>query len=163
MDHEAVLRAVADVARFDVFQLSEAWLAGDAARAMKIIAALEAEGEGLPHLLWQLGEDIRALASVLEATTSGTPLSIAVRNVRVWGKRQGALERAAQRVPARSIAPMLRSLANLDAVSKGIGDGNAWDDLRSLALVLAGKPDTARDVNAATRPFGGSTAEGRQL
>jgi DNA polymerase-3 subunit delta len=161
MDHEAVLRAVADVARFDVFQLSEAWLAGDAARAMKIIGALEAEGEGLPHLLWQLGEDIRALASVLEATASGTPLSVAVRNARVWGKRQGALERAAQRVPARSISPMLRSLANLDAVSKGIGDGNAWDDLRSLALVLAGKPATARDVNTATRPFGGA-AEGRR-
>ena len=31
--HDAVERAVADVARYDVFQLSEAWLAGDAARA----------------------------------------------------------------------------------------------------------------------------------
>lgn len=143
LEHEAVLRAVADVARFDVFQLSEAWLAGDAARVVKIIAALEAEGEGLPHLLWQLGEDIRALASVLEATASGTPLPTAVRNARVWGKRQGALERAARRVPARSIAPMLRALATLDAVSKGIGRGSAWDDLRTLALLLAGKPAIA--------------------
>jgi DNA polymerase III subunit delta len=140
LEHDAVLRAVTDVARFDVFQLSEAWLAGDGVRVVKIIAALEAEGEGIPFLLWQLGEDIRALASVLEATASGAPLATAVRNVRVWGKRQDALERAARRVPARSIAPMLRALATLDAVSKGIGRGNAWDDLRTLALALAGAP-----------------------
>ena len=140
LEHEAVVRAVADVARFDVFQLSEAWLAGDSTRVVKIIAALQAEGEGIPFLLWQLGEDMRALASVLDATASGTPLATAMRNVRVWGKRQSALERAARRVPAQSIAPMLRALATLDAVSKGIGRGNAWDDLRTLALALAGKP-----------------------
>jgi DNA polymerase-3 subunit delta len=32
LDHAAVEAAVADVARFDVFELSEAWLAGDASR-----------------------------------------------------------------------------------------------------------------------------------
>ena len=85
LDHEAVLHAVADVARFDVYQLSEAWLSGDATRVVKIIAALKAEGEGVPFLLWQLGEDIRAVASVLEATAAGMPLATAVRNVRVWG------------------------------------------------------------------------------
>ncbi len=99
---EAVERAVTDVARYDVFQLSEAWLAGDAARALRIVAALEAEGEGIQLLLWQLGEDIHALASVLEASAAGTPVSAAVRNARVWGKRQAAMERAARRVAARS-------------------------------------------------------------
>ena len=65
--HEAVERAVADVARYDVFQLSEAWLGGDAARAMRILAALEAEGEGIQLLLWQLAEDLHALAAVASA------------------------------------------------------------------------------------------------
>src|SRR5262249_6504379 len=88
LEHDAVLHAVADVSRFDVFQLSEAWLAGDSARVVKIVSALEAEGESMPHLLWQLGEDLRALAYVIEATTAGTPLDMAVRSVRVWGKRQ---------------------------------------------------------------------------
>ncbi|HKW80851.1 MAG TPA: DNA polymerase III subunit delta, partial [Casimicrobiaceae bacterium] len=46
LDPAAVEQAVADVARFDVFRLSEAWLAGDAARACRILAALEAAGEG---------------------------------------------------------------------------------------------------------------------
>ena len=140
LDHDAVERAVADVARFDVFDLSAACLSGDAARALRIIATLEAEGEGLPLLLWQLGEDIHALAAVIEATAAGMPVAAAVRNARVWGKRQAALERAARRVKPAAIVPMVRALATLDALAKGIGRGNPWDDFRTLALTLAGKP-----------------------
>ena len=44
LDPEAVERAVTDVARYDVFQLSEAWLAPDAPRALRIIDALQADG-----------------------------------------------------------------------------------------------------------------------
>ena len=136
---EAVERAVTDVARYDVFQLSEAWLSNDAARALRIIAALEAEGEGIQLLLWQLGEDIHALASVLEATSSGTPVAVAIRNARVWGKRQVAMERAARTVKTEAIPPLLAALARLDALSKGIGRGNVWDELRTTALAVAGK------------------------
>jgi DNA polymerase-3 subunit delta len=129
-----------DVERYDVFQLSEAWLAADAARALRIIAALEAEGEGIQLLLWQLSEDVHALASVREAIAAGTPVAVAIRNARVWGKRQAAMERAARRVPPEAIAPLLSALARLDALAKGIGRGNVWDELRTAALTLAGKP-----------------------
>ncbi len=139
LDPAAVEQAVADVARFDVFQLSEAWLAGDAARACRILASLEAAGEGLPLLLWQLGEDVHALAAVLAAAAGGTPVGAAVRSARVWGKRQAAMERAAQRVAPAAIPGLIMRLARLDALAKGIGRGNAWDELRELALALAGR------------------------
>lgn len=140
LDPAAVEQAVADVARFDVFQLSEAWLAGDAARACRILASLEAAGEGLPLLLWQLAEDVHALAAVLAAGTGGMPLDAAVRSARVWGKRQAAMERAAQRIAPAAIPRLLIRLARLDGLAKGIGRGNAWDELREVALMLAGKP-----------------------
>jgi DNA polymerase-3 subunit delta len=140
LDADAVEQAIADVARFDVFQLSEAWLAGDAARACRILAALEAAGEGVPLLVWQLGEDLHALASVLSTTASGTPMAAALRTARVWGKRQGAMERAARRVPPSALPALLLRLAKLDALAKGIGRGDAWESLRGLALALAGRP-----------------------
>ena len=137
---DAVEGAMTDVARYDVFHLSEAWLFPDAARALRIIAALEAEGEGIQLLLWQLGEDIHALASVQEAAAGGTPIAVAMRDARVWGKRQAAMERAARRVPPRLIGPLLAALARLDALAKGIGRGNVWDELRAVAATLAGSP-----------------------
>jgi DNA polymerase-3 subunit delta len=140
LDHEAVERAVADVARFDVFQLSEAWLAGDAARALRILAALEAGGEGLPLLVWQLGEDLHALSAVLAAVAEGASTGAAVRAIRMWGKRQAALERAARRIDAAAIPSLLLRLARLDALAKGIGRGRVWDELADIALALAGRP-----------------------
>jgi DNA polymerase-3 subunit delta len=140
LDPEAVERAATDVARYDVFQLSEAWLAPDAARALRIIDALEAEGEGLPLLLWQLSEDIHALAAVQEAMAAGTPVANALRNARVWGKRQAAMERAARRVSPAAIDSLLSALARLDSLAKGIGRGNPWDELKTVSMVLMGLP-----------------------
>jgi DNA polymerase-3 subunit delta len=140
LDAGAVERAITDVARFDVFQLSEAWLAGDAARACRILAALEGAGEGVPLLLWQLGEDLHALAAVLTAVAGGAPAASALRTARVWGKRQAAMERAARRVQPAALPSLLTRLARLDALAKGIGRGNVWDELRSLALALCGQP-----------------------
>jgi DNA polymerase III subunit delta len=140
LDARAVEQAIADVARFDVFQLSESWLAGDAARACRILAALEGAGEGVPLLVWQLGEDLHALAAVFTAVAGGTQVSAALRNARVWGKRQAAMERAVRRVQPSALPSLLTRLARLDALAKGIGRGNVWDALRELALALAGRP-----------------------
>jgi len=81
---------------------------------------------------------VHALAVVAAAVRGGTPLSAAVRNARVWGKRQFALERAVKRVSATSIPALLIAIARLDALAKGIGTGNVWDELATVALHLAG-------------------------
>jgi DNA polymerase-3 subunit delta len=140
LEQAAVEAAVADVARFDVFELSEASLAGDAARSLRILAALEAEGEGVPLIVWQLGEDLHALSAVLAAVADGAEPAAAVRNTRAWGKRQAALERAARRVDPDALPPLLARLARVDALSKGIGVGNVWDEIGDIALALSGKP-----------------------
>jgi DNA polymerase-3 subunit delta len=140
LDHDAVEAAVADVARFDVFGASEAWLQGDATRAVRILVALQAEGDGPQLAIWSLGEDLHAIAAIHAMTRDGTPLAGALRNARVWGKRQQAMEKAVRRIGADEVVPLLAALARIDALSKGIGRGNAWDELTALALAIAGKP-----------------------
>ncbi len=140
---DAVEAAIANVARYDAFQLSESWLAGDATRALRILAALQADGDAPIAAIWQLVEDVHAIASVHAMVRDGTPMASAIRNARVWGKRQNALERAVNRVAPASVAPLLCVLAKLDALSKGIGRGDAWDALTDAALMLCGKPAVA--------------------
>jgi hypothetical protein len=41
---------------------------------------------------------------------------------------------------ASTIASLLVALARLDALAKGIGIGNPWDELETVALALAGAP-----------------------
>jgi DNA polymerase-3 subunit delta len=140
LGHDAVEAAVADVARYDVHAASEAWLAGDAPRVLRVLSVLEAEGDGPQLAVWTLGEDLHALAAVQAMVREGTPVAVALRNARVWGKRQNAMERAVKRVSPPAVERMLASLARIDALSKGIGVGNAWDDFTALAVDLAGKP-----------------------
>ena len=144
-----VQRAVADVARFDIQQLSEAWLAGEAGRALRIVDVLRGEGEPITLAVWQLGEDLHALAGVHEAVAQGQSLNTAVRGARVWGRRQAALERAARRIDAERVAPLLRALAGLDALAKGLGTGDPWDVLVTLALALCGRPVVPAALQAA--------------
>ena len=137
--HEDVERAVADVARYDIQDLSLAWLGGDAERTLRIVGGLRAEGEPITLVAWQLGEDLHALAAVHQALARGEPLGSAIRNVRVWGRRQGALERAARRIAGPAVLPLLRRLAGLDALAKGIGNGDPWDAVAAIALAMCGR------------------------
>jgi DNA polymerase-3 subunit delta len=138
--HDEVERAVADVARYDLQELSEAWLRGDAARTLRIVEGLRGEGQPITLVVWQLGEDLHALAALHEAIARGQALSSAIRNVRVWGKRQAALERAARRIDSARLAPLVASLAKLDALAKGLGLGDPWDAVIDIALALCAAP-----------------------
>ena len=73
-----------DVARYDVFKLSEAMLAGDAARYAHILDGLRAEGEAMVLILWAVTEDIRALAKVSRSVQRGGNITAALK-MRVCG------------------------------------------------------------------------------
>jgi len=137
---DAIQAAIANVSRYDVFQLSEAWLAGDAARALRVLGSLQVEGDTPIPAIWQLAEDVHAIAAVHTMLREGVPMSSAIRNARVWGKRQVALEAAVNRVAPAAVPPLLLALQQLDALSKGLGRGDVWDALTDVALLVCGKP-----------------------
>ena len=138
LDRERVLAAVADVARYDVAELSEAFLGGDLARYARVLEGLRSEGEQAPRLCWQLSEDVHALGAVLIARNEGVPLAQALRNARVWGRRQRAMEVALQRIAPTLIGPLLKQCALLDAQGKGQAAGDPWLTLGSLAAIAHG-------------------------
>lgn len=137
LSFEQVKDAVMDVARYDVFKLSEAMLAGDAARFGRILEGLRAEGEATVLVLWSLTEDIRALARVSRAAQRGGNLAGALRDARVWGVRQKQMERAVRRFTPASAERALRRTAYIDKVIKGLREGDPWDELLQLGVRCA--------------------------
>jgi len=135
---DAVESVVTRVARYDIVQLSEAMLLGDAKRYCHVLAGLEAEGEGAPLIVWQLSEDLHALCSVLAAARQGTAIAQAIRSARVWGRRQAAMEVAARRVEPALLGQLIPEIARLDALAKGLGQDDLWSALRGFGLRLAG-------------------------
>ena len=82
---------------------------------------------------WQLSEDVHALGSIFMSKREGVPMMQALRNARVWGKRQKAMEVAVNEIDPRRIASLLKTCATLDAQSKGQAAGDAWLTLGGLA------------------------------
>jgi DNA polymerase-3 subunit delta len=61
---DQVQDAVLNVARYDVFKLSEAMLGGDVPRLVRMLEGLRGEGEATVLVLWALTEEIRVLSKV---------------------------------------------------------------------------------------------------
>jgi len=134
---DEVRKAVLDVARFDVDDVSTALLAGNGAQFVRVLDHLEAEGAGLPLVLWTVTNDLRAAYAVGRALERGVPAATALREARVFGPRRASIERAARRWNARGIEAALLRSARIDRLSKGLGRGAAWDELRELGLALS--------------------------
>ena len=132
--------AVLNVARYDVFKLSEAVLSGQTLRVQRMLDGLQAEGEAEVLVHWAIAEDIRALKRVKDALDAGRPLPMALRENRIWGPKERLFERVVPRLPAATIARLLQSAHQVDGIVKGLKQPNwptdNWQALQRLAMML---------------------------
>lgn len=140
LSFEQIEAAVLNVARYDVFKLGEAVLAGQVARALRMLEGLQAEGEAAVLVHWTLAEDIRALKRVRDAVGAGKPLPMALRENRVWGVKERLFERAVPLLTDNGIAALLEAAQVCDGLVKGLRHPDwpldAWEALRRLVLML---------------------------
>ena len=129
---DQVKEAVMDVARYDIFKLSEAMLAGDAARYAHILEGLRAEGTSTVLVLWAISEEIRMLGKLLYG--GGTNLRDAMKEFRVRKEKQALTEKAALRLKFPHIERAIQHAARLDKTIKGLRQGDVWDELLQLGL-----------------------------
>lgn len=132
-----VSEAVLNVARFDVFQLGDAMLLGDAARAARILDGLRGEGQKPIPVLGVLAWLTRSLNKAKLALARGTDMAAALREGGFWGDRQNLARRALPRLSAQTLADAQRQAAEIDRMSKGLKPGDVWDALLSLVLAIA--------------------------
>ena len=141
LSFEQVEAAVLNVARYDVFKLGEAVLAGQVARALRMLDGLRAEGEAAVLVHWTLADDMRALKRVHgRARRRQAAAAGAARSARLG--REGAALRA--RAAAAGRAPPWPHLVEAASICDGIVKGlkhphwplDPWDALRRLVLLL---------------------------
>ncbi|HKX53250.1 MAG TPA: DNA polymerase III subunit delta [Nitrosospira sp.] len=137
LSFEQVKDAVLDVARYDAFKLSDAMIAGDAARYTRILEVLQGEGTALPLVVNTLAGQIRSLTMIRTGLDAGKPLGQLISQPRVWQDRQKIMENAARRLSFEQLTSALSHAAKIDRVSKGVASGDPWDELLQLGLRFA--------------------------
>jgi DNA polymerase III subunit delta len=150
---EQIEAAVLNVARYDVFKLGEAVLAGQVARALRMLDGLRAEGEAAVLVHWTLASDILGLKRVKDAMAAGRPLPMALREARVWGAKERLFERAVPLFSDNAIAQLLDAAQVCDGLVKGLKHpdwpSEPWEGLKRLVLMLV--QNTAVSPPSATR------------
>jgi DNA polymerase-3 subunit delta len=148
VDAGDILALVADNARYDVFGLLDSTLAGKAARSVRMLQGLQAEGLAPQIVIWALSRELRQLTAMATAVASGQPVQAVLSQYRVWpAERKSIVATALRRLSVTQCTALLQHCARVDRISKGQGAGSAWDELLQLTLNLAGHralPDTAR-------------------
>ena len=133
-----VLDGAAHGARFTSFDLVDATLAGNAPRALLVLAGLAAEGEAPPAIIGALAWQVRTVVRIGRELERGTAIDDALRPFPAWRRRRGAVMAALGRSPAGEWRARLADLARLDAMSKGADPDDEWDGLRRLVLDFCG-------------------------
>jgi DNA polymerase-3 subunit delta len=140
---EDVMRSVADSARYDVFRLGEAALAGDAARALRVLEGLRAEGVEPTLALWALTRELRSLWAARESGGAGEGGGFGAR---MPPARQAAWSQAMRRLRGFAFGRLAARALRVDRMVKGRLDGDPWGELRLLTAEFCG----AQPLHAAT-------------
>ena len=129
---DTILSSVTDSARFDVFQLGEAVLAGDTERALRMIAGLRGEGTEPTLVLWALTKAMRDLWNgMVNAGGGGRP--------RTWQRQSAALDKGLRRAGRLSFPALTVRAGRADRMVKGRLAGDAWDEIALLAADICGR------------------------
>jgi DNA polymerase-3 subunit delta len=130
---DLVLRSVGDSARYDVFQLAQAAAAGDAARALHVLAGLKSEGVEPSLILWALVRELRGLWQARERDRLRS-------NLRGSGWNLAAQPAAAAlgRKAKMPLARLMLQSSRTDKIIKGLAPGDPWSAITGLTGALAG-------------------------
>ncbi len=139
VDSDAVRDLVADSSRYNVFQLVDTCLNGEASQSVKILDGLQGEGVEPVIIVWALTREIRTLVSMSLAMNEQS-LEQVIRSFHVWQKRQNCVKSALSRHKVRQWQLFLWQLSELDKMNKGLKAGNIWHELIQLVLKVAGSP-----------------------
>jgi DNA polymerase-3 subunit delta len=133
-----VTESVSDNARYNVFELADSALKGDAATSLRILHGLRGEGTEPTVTLWALTREIRTLHEVQQDCPNGQGIQQALNARRVWPNRIPLMQTALARHDTASMSVLLEQAVTVDGSIKGYAGGKPWDNLEDLVLSLCG-------------------------
>jgi len=133
---QTVTDAVSSNARYNLFDMAEKALQGDATSSLRMLHGLRGEGTEPLAALWALAREIRTLYEAqLDCDTGRSPQQ-ALNARGVWKSRMPVMQAALARHSADSLSALLETAFQVDGSVKGFADGKPWDNLERLVIGL---------------------------
>lgn len=111
---EEVISLTQDSSRYNLFDLSDACLAGQARRSVKILQGLQGEGTENTLLLWVITREIRQLYHLLYLLNQGTYPNQAYKQLGIWQNKQSIYAQASKRLNLMQLTQLLHLAQQAD-------------------------------------------------
>ena len=152
IDFDAIETSVAQSARYSHFLLVDACLAGQGARALRILRSLRAEGYATPQLRWALQSALEQLNRLKQAEQGGVIADRQWQELRIWRGKQRLYQAALRRLSPSRVERLLQSCAKLDRLGKGqqereFADGD-WLEVEALITEFSVRKQTGHERGA---------------
>ena len=139
LDADQLAAAVADSARYDVFELVDTALRGEAARCIHILDGLRGEGLAPAVVLWALHREVRSMSQISADVAKGLSPDHAITRARVFNKRTGLVRQALPHLRTAQWLSLLEHCHRADRAIKGAGSESPWLLLEDIALGMSGQ------------------------
>lgn len=148
LDADDLAAAVADSARYDVFELVDSALRGESGRCVHILEGLRGEGVAAPVVLWALHREIRSLAQISADVAKGLSPDHAISRAKVFSKRTGLVRQALGKLRTAQWLGLLDACHLADSAIKGGTRHDPWLLLQDITIGISGQtsPSAAHRV-----------------
>lgn len=136
---EQTVAAASDNARYNVFELADAAVDGDASRCVRILRNLKDDGTASALVLWALVKEIRLLANLSFQKHHGEQAAQLVANRRdIRERRRLSYIKAITRISMQHWQHLLMQCTRADLSIKGQIQDDSWILLEQIALNMSG-------------------------
>lgn len=138
IDIDDVINAVADSSRFDVFDMIESAFLGNSDRTLMMLNGLKNDGTEPMALFGALMWEFRRVCTIAHQHESGTNLESLFSSYRIWDQKKRPMNAVLKRHSSKSLDKLLSYCATIDKTLKSSQRLQAWDQLNTLLLAIAG-------------------------
>ena len=138
---EQVQALISDQARFTSFAFVDACLAGQAARAVRILMSLKGEKVEPILIISALSRESVRLVNLSHARTKGQSIQPLFKRLGIWSSRERLMTEALSRISHVGWLRIHQKLGDLDAMLKGqmvLRNKDIWEEIERVGLSVSG-------------------------
>ncbi|ASM53435.1 DNA polymerase III subunit delta [Pseudoalteromonas nigrifaciens] len=129
---QLVMQGLLNQAKFDIFDLSDALLNGQAKQAIKVLNKLASDNTEVVSILWAITKELNTLIDVQIGLLNGEPIANLFKQKAIWKNQQAPVQSAINRLSIHTLEQISSELAIFDASYK---QGNLIAPYQALAHI----------------------------
>ncbi len=130
-----------DQCDYQLFELSDACLSGQLAKAIHLLRFAAQNGEEPSLILWILAQDLRQLIQLKTLLSQKISFSEACQQLKIWSQRANFYQTALRRVELEQLLQLLKDCKKIDENIKTNQSFQIWQAMERIALALCLKKE----------------------